>query len=177
MKNDELTNEIEIINTKLQDKINKFCDIKFVRNELKNLIESSQVKVINFWINDINRGNYTSGTNCISDINNFNDKSMNKGFTTFEYGFIIFEFDCEVEFECIEIGVFQGHDCWRHNNLNNAEVETSKDNINWQNVGILKITNYEINKIHLKRSTAKFIKIDHSNSKRYLGIGYFKVNT
>ena len=177
IKINSLNEEIKKLLKEKEDFINKSqieCKTNNNTNEqLKlNCFLPSTVKFVRFEASKLRTSDEYSGTNKIEDINNFDDRSLMKGITVLKNGWATFEMEREVEFQEIEIGLFQGHSNWTPERLNGATVFTSKDNSNWTKVGIVNNDTYEIKKVSLIKSSAKFIKIDHRKCKNFIGISY-----
>lgn len=113
----------------------------------------------------------TAGTNRCQDLK---DKTLKKGTCTGSPGWIILELNSDWEFEEIEVGGYTGDtQLWYSGNGSGAAIETSADKTTWTKVGSIP-SNYAngIVKVKVKKSTAKFIRLNHTS---YLGIGYLNV--
>jgi hypothetical protein len=111
------------------------------------------------------------GTNNVSDLK---DKSLTKGIVATHPGWIILELNKEWEFSEIEIAGYNGNTtAFAVSNGANCQILTSKDKSNWTTVGTIP-ANYGayIQKVRLTKTTAKYIKFQHTS---YLGIGYLDV--
>lgn len=122
----------------------------------------------------LNGGNAV-GTNQISDINNINDRTMMKGICARSPGWIVFQLNRQTEFEELEVGAWRGNTTtWAPSNGSNAKILVSMDKISWVDTGAIIPASFAngIVKVSVKRSKAKFIKINHTS---YLGLGYFRI--
>lgn len=134
----------------------------------------SEVTFVSFEVN----ANYTSGgtvagTQKIEDLNNLEDRSLQKGICAASPGKITLELNREVEFEEIEIAGWGGNTgIWATSNGSNAKIMTSLDKQTWTQVGTTGNNYSVITKIKLTKTKARYIKIDHTG---YCGVGYLRV--
>jgi hypothetical protein len=164
-----------LTNPQIQDLLEeaKFYEI----GELVEILEEmlKEVKYVNFEFN----GEYVSsgrkaGTNNIEDLNDFEDRTMRKGICATHPGWIIIELNREIEFDCIEVGGWNGDTgIWGNTNGSGAQIMTSTDKTSWNQVGTLP-NNFGalILPVNVTRTKAKYVKFQHNS---YLGIGYFKI--
>ncbi len=122
-------------------------------------------------------GNYiykgkTAGTNRFQDLK---DKTLKKGICTGSPGWIILELNSDWEFEEMDVGGYTGDtELWYSGNGAGAAIETSMNRETWTKVGSVP-SNYAnaITKVKLKKSTAKFVRFNHTS---YLGIGHVYIH-
>jgi len=115
-----------------------------------------------------------AGTNLIEHLNDFNDKSLQRGICATSPGWINIELSDKVTIQDIEVGGWNGNtSVWGVSNGSGATISTSNDKSSWVQVGTLP-SNYgaSVQRVTLTKSEAKFIRFQHTS---YLGIGYFKI--
>lgn len=152
-------------------------DVEFYQiSDLEKILEECLIQVyfVSFSVNsNYVSGNTTLGSQDVTDLNNFEDKTQTKGICASYNGWIILELNRVVEFDSIEIGGYKGNIAlWAPSNGQNSTVYTSLDNVTYFEVGTVKGNYSEINKVILNKSKAKYIKFSNST---YIGIGYLKI--
>ena len=150
----------------------EFYEVADLNNNIDEVL--SQVYFVKFTHNgDYRSGDQLAGTQKVEDLNNYEDRSMMKGICATSPGWIIFEINREVEFEEIEVGGWSGNSgLWGNTNGNAARVLTSIDGINFNDVGTVGSSLNSITTQKLKKSRAKYLKIQSTG---YLGIGYLRI--
>ena len=147
--------------------------------ELTDLITNiDDVKTQAYFVSFEVNGNYTSGgtiagTQKIEDINDFEDRSCQKGICAISPGWIILELNREIEFNEIEVAGWAGNSgIWASSNGSGSSLLTSVDKSTWLDVGTVGNNFGTISNVKVTKSKAKWIKIQGTS---YLGIGYFKI--
>ena len=147
--------------------------------ELTDLITNiDDVKTQAYFVSFEVNGNYTSGgtiagTQKIEDINDFEDRSCQKGICAISPGWIILELNREIEFNEIEVAGWAGNSgIWASSNGSGSRLLTSVDKSTWLDVGTVGNNFGTISNVKVTKSKAKWIKIQGTS---YLGIGYFKI--
>ena len=89
-------------------------------------------------------------------------------------GWILFELMFELTFNEIDIHGFLGEQSqWPARNGYGAKIQTSRDKINWTEVGTIPDTfGTKIQRVNLTNSTAKYLKFELNSC---LGIGHLKI--
>lgn len=140
-------------------------------SEIINHIEDLKKEITIIGMDVANRYS-TAGTHSYKELH---DKSMTKGICVESPYHIILELNSEHEFDKIEIGGWNGNpSLWYPGNGANAQILTSVDKKSWKNVGTIP-SNYGafIQTVKLKKTSAKFIKFQHTG---YVGLGYLKIH-
>jgi hypothetical protein len=113
----------------------------------------------------------TAGTHKVEDLT---DRSLSKGICVQSPYYITIELNYEHEIDEIEIGGYNGNTgIWYPGNGSGSKILTSKDGINFAEVGSIP-SNYgaSIQIIKIPSSIAKFVKFQHTS---YLGIGFLNL--
>lgn len=113
----------------------------------------------------------TVGSNKLEDIS---DRSLTTGICAKTPGWIVFELNHEFEFSTIEVAGYSGNlTYWASSNGSNSTILTSKDNVNFTQVGTVPSSfANNITQVSVTKTSARFIKFNHNS---YLGLGYFRV--
>jgi hypothetical protein len=111
------------------------------------------------------------GTNNIKDLK---DKTLTKGIVSNSPGTITITLSREVEIEEIDVAGYNGNSvAWFVGNGRGSNIQTSKDNKSWTQVGALNNEfGANIQTVKLTKSRAKYIRFTHND---YIGIGYLDV--
>lgn len=112
------------------------------------------------------------GSNGTHNVKDLHEKSGSKGICVSSPYFITIEFNMEHTFSEIEVMGYRGNTGWAPNNGANATIQTSMDGKSFVNVGKLPGQIENLVKVKLTKSTAKFIKFNHTG---YLGLGYLNI--
>lgn len=137
----------------------------------------SEVKFINCIINKPHYiSNKVIGTNRVQDLNNHNDRSLQKAICCNYKGEIIIELDKEIYLSKIEVGPYKGDMRWYISNGAGAHIFTSttkQGKSEWIYVGQLP-QNYGngISIVTLKSSFCKYLRFA---SLGLIGIGYLRI--
>ncbi len=97
-----------------------------------------------------------------------------KGVCTGANGWVIIEMKRECEFEEMEVAGWKGNSAiWYGENGSGSTISTSLDKDKWTKIGNIP-SGYgsKITKVKVKKSSAKFIKFEHTS---YLGLGYLDI--
>lgn len=128
----------------------------------------SQVEFVKFYSSN----RYSScGTHKLEDLS---DTNLKTGICVQSPYFITVELNFEHEFDGIKIGGWTGNtSSWAPSNGASAKILTSIDNVTFKEVGIIP-SHFSSNiiEVKLKKSTARFIKFQHTG---YLGLGYLSI--
>jgi len=113
----------------------------------------------------------TAGTHNFKDLKT---TDLNTGICVESPYTIILELNFDHEFDKIDVGGYNGNTgVWGVTNGANAKIWTSKDKTNWTDVGTIPSDfGNKIQTVSLKKTTAKYIKFQHTS---YLGLGHLKI--
>jgi len=115
-----------------------------------------------------------AGSNLIEHLNEFTDRSLQRGICATSAGWINIELQDKIPISEIEVGGWNGNSSlWSVTNGSGATISTSNDKSSWLQVGTLP-TNFgaTIQKITLTKTEAKYIRFQHNS---YLGLGFFRI--
>jgi len=115
-----------------------------------------------------------AGSNIIEHLNDFNDRSLQRGICAATPGWINIELADKITIQNIEIGGWNGNsNLWSVSNGTGATISTSNDKSSWVQVGAIPSGfGATIQKITLTKTEAKYVRFQHTG---YLGLGYFRI--
>jgi len=151
----------------------KFYHMKEMVSYLENFAREVVFVAMEF-SGEYRSGNQVAATNNVDDLNNHDDTSCMRGIATAYTGWIIIEFNREVEFDQVEIGGYRGNtNLYSSSNGVGASIKTSLDKQNWTTVGTINNSYSNGPFMHnVTSSRAKYIKFEHNS---YVGIGYLRI--
>jgi len=156
------------VKEKTGEKVALTGDLKMFSNMKR---KSDEAKYIAFEFS----GSYmTAGSNKVEDLNDFNDRSLQRGICATSPGWINIELQDKITIHEIEVGGWNGNSSiWGVSNGGGATISTSNDKSSWQSVGTLPSGfGATVQQITLTKPEAKYVRFQHNS---YLGLGYFRI--